>query len=428
MGWRPASVVSVSQIKSHYAYIIVALSLLTVLGTQGFTRFGYSMLLPGMQNDMHLSFAQAGLLATANYVGFSLASSIIGWAVIRWGFRRIITIGTITVGTAMCLTGATSSYEVALGLQIMAGAATAVCLAPALTLTGRWFSVKRRGMAAGIATGGGPLGSLVTGPLVPLLIVTFGANGWRYSWFALGLAALAIGALDLLLLRDHPKDVAAGPVEAKSTIDDNAPRQGRDDWHGVYRARAVWHVATLALLAALAAISFNTFFATYLLNEHAISTSTVGQLWAITGAAGIVSGVIWGGISDRIGRRYGFIATFSIQALCFALFAVGQDTLIFALCALMYGLTARASATLTVAYCGDLVEGPLAAAALGISSVFAGFGLAAGPTIAGLIADTTSSLTLAFWGSAAIAVIGALGAATLPRKSQRAQLTPASDA
>lgn len=402
----------------HYGYIIILMGTLTMLGTQGFTRFGYNMLLPGMREALGFNFTEMGLLATANYVGYAATNSLVGWVVMRWGFRRTIATATGVVGAAMFLTGASQSYGLALALQVLVGIGVALAITPAMSLSGAWFASRRRGMAIGVTSAGGPLGSLVTGLLIPMMVVSFGAAGWRYGWFALGALALALGVLNLALLRNHPNEVGLEPVGATSSPKQPS-RQERLDWRVVYRSPLVWHLSLLSLISTLSAISFNTFFTAYLIEEHAMEASTAGQLWALQGIAGIASGFIWGSVSDRIGRRYALMGTFATQAICFALFAAGGGLLVFGLCAVMYGITARAAFTVVASYTGDVMETRLATAALGASSMFAGIGQALGPTIAGFIADSTSSFTLAFWGSAGLILLGAFGAALLSKRPPR---------
>ena len=50
----------------HYGWIILVMSVITVLGSLGLARFGYTMILPHMRAGMDLTKTQAGALATAN--------------------------------------------------------------------------------------------------------------------------------------------------------------------------------------------------------------------------------------------------------------------------------------------------------------------------------------------------------------------------
>ncbi len=396
----------------HYAFIIVLLGTLTITGAQGFLRFGYAMILPSMRDALGLNYAQTGMLATASYIGYLLAAALAGVLVVRFGSRRTIGVGAVVAGVAMFLTGTVRDYEVALVLQLVAGGAGAAAISPTMSLAAPWFAPRQRGRAAGAMSAGGPLGSLITGPLMPALILAFGPLGWRYGWFLLGAMVMAVGLLDLAFLRNRPADVGLAPFGdvANATPAARAPKARLRDAYG---SPLVWYLAGLGFLSTLGAISFNTFFAAYLVGEQGLSAETTGQLWAFSGAMGIIGGFLWGGISDRVGRKYALFGAYLVQTVCFALFAAGGGVLVFALCAFLYGITARANFSVMAAYCGDLLGPRLAAAAFGINGTLAGAGMAVGPAVAGLIADNTASFALAFWLSAGIALLGALGSLPL---------------
>ena len=427
MSERSASLPGVSGRRFHYAYVIVAVGILTITGAQGFLRFGYAMILPSMGQALGLSHAQTGMLATMSYLGYTLGAALIGLLVVRFGSRRSIGVGTTVAGLGMVLTGTVATYEAALALQAVVGLAAIVASSPTMSLSSAWFTPRRRGRAAGILSAGGPLGSLITGPLLPLLIGAFGPlMGWRYGWYLLGGAVVVAGLLDLVFLRDHPADVGLAPFGARPD-EEIPPASGPVKLRLAYRSPIVWYLAWLGLLSTLGAISFNTFFTAYLVEERALTTATAGQLWALLGVTGIVGGFIWGGISDRIGRKRTLVAVYAVQAVTFALFAAGGGLPIFALCALLYGITMRANYTIMAAYCGDLLGPRLGAAAFGINGTLAGIGLALGPAVAGYIADATASFTLAFWLSSGVALLGALGSLPLPGGKKESEPPPNAD-
>lgn len=390
--------------------VIVTLGVLSVLGGQGFLRFGYAVLLPGMKEALALNFTQTGLLATANYVGYVLGCIALAPAVARWGTRMTVGTSLLLVGVPMVLTGLVSSFELALVLQTIAGVGGAGSIAPSLGLVTAWFAPQRRGLGTGLMSAGGPLGSFITGPVVPMF-VAMGPLGWRYSWYALGTVVVVIAILDLALLRNRPVDIGLRPFGEGPTS--AAPQavapKGATDWRQLYRMPVVWHMAILAFASTLSAISYNTFFAAYLMNERGLSAETSGYLWALVGAAGIVGGAMWGALSDRVGRKPALVVAYLVTAGCFGLFAATDALALFAVSAFFYGLTSRANFSIMAALSGDIVGPRLAGAAFGVNSLLAGVGMALGPGIAGYIADVTASFTLAFWGSAAVAAAGAIG-------------------
>jgi sugar phosphate permease len=350
------------------------------------------------------------MLATSNYLGYTLGALAIGPLVVRFGSRLTIAVATLVIGLAVVLTGAATSYELAFVLQFVAGIAAVIALSPAMTLATAWFAPNLRGRAAGAMAAGGPMGSVITGPLMPALIAVFGVVAWRYGWFILGGTILVFGVLSLLFLRDRPADVGLLPY-GSNKVEERA--RIVPDLRQAYTNPVVWYIAGLALISTLQAVSFNTFFSVYLTQERGVDAASAGALWAFVGLVGIISGFVWGGISDRIGRKQALLLVYIVQATCFALFAVGGSVVIYSVCAFLYGFTARANFTIMAAFCGDLLGPRLAAAAFSINNLFAGAGLSLGPALAGIIADSTSSFTLAFMGSAAAAVVGAVGTSLL---------------
>ncbi|MHB1133574.1 MAG: MFS transporter [Chloroflexota bacterium] len=396
----------------HYAYAIVSLGLLNVLGAQGFLRFGYTMTLPSIREELGLNYTQTGLLATANYVGYFLGALVVGWLVVRFGSRWTIGLASLAVGGAMVLTGLARGYEVLLGLQLVAGAAGLWATSPSVALATAWFSRERRGTATGAMSVGAPLGSLITGFLMPFFLLTFGLVGWRYGWASLGAAVVLFGALSLIWLRNRPSEVGLLPLGA-APGEIEPPATGPVNWGLVYRSPLVWYLSLLGLAATLSNISFTTFFTIYLLQERALDAETAGRLWALAGVFGIVGGFLWGWISDRASRKTALVFSFMVQALSFALFASNWGIGVFVLCAFLFGITSRANYAVMAAFCGDLLGPRLAAAAFGVNNLMAGVGLAIGPAAAGLIADSTNSFTPAFLASAIVALLGALGSALL---------------
>lgn len=65
------------------------------------------------------------------------------------------------------------------------------------------------------------------------------------------------------------------------------------------------------------------------------------------------------------------------------------------------------------AACGDILGPKLAPAALGFNTLFLGIGQAIGPYAAGAIADAGGSFVPVFLLAAGIALLGAIGSATL---------------
>ncbi len=411
----------------HYGWVILAVSMLTVMGSIGLARFVYTLILPSMQDALGLSNTQAGGLATANFLGYLALAVISGVVASRHGPRRVVAVSMLVTGLAMVLTGMASSFQGALVLRFVTGAGSGGSNVPVMALVPAWFAARRRGLATGIAVGGSSLGLILMGPLVPRVLEAFGADGWRCSWYILGALVLLVGILGYVLLRDRPEEkglrpIAAAPPAVEREQGEVARRPALGDaqdggpplnWKRIYRSGPMWHLAFVYVAFGFSYVIYGTFFAKYLIVEGGYSRQAVGSLWAVVGWISIFSGLAWGSISDVIGRNYALALVYLVQAVSYATFALWPSPAGFTASAIAFGLTGWSIPGIVAAACGDYVGARLAPAAFGFVTLFFGLGQAAGPSVAGLLADATSSFGPAFLVAAGVAVLGALGSLLL---------------
>ena len=404
----------------HYGWVIVATGVLTVFGSLGLGRFGFTMILPSMKAGLALSDVQAGDLAVANMVGYLALSLLSGLIVDRLGPRVVIAASMALVAGGMLIAGlAASSSACLLGLAI-AGAGSGGSNVPVMGLASVWFSRRRRGLATGIVVSGSSVGILLAGRLVPFILERAGAAGWRVAWQLFAVAALVVGGLAALLLRDNPAAMGLEPVGGR---DSGEPAAGRMQWGLVYRAPAVWHLASAYVLFGFSYVIYTTFFARALTGEAGYTTQQAGALWSAIGALSLASGFLWGSVSDRLGRKHGLALVFALQSLCFATFAFWRAPAGVYVSAGLFALTAWSIPAIMSAATADIVGGRLAPAAFGFITVFFGLGQVAGPFAAGRIAQATGSFAAAFAAAAAAAGAGAL--LSLLLRSGRQKVPPA---
>jgi MFS family permease len=128
------------------------------------------------------------------------------------------------------------------------------------------------------------------------------------------------------------------------------------------------------------------------------------------GWVSLVCGLLWGTVSDVIGRRRALIIVFLIHAVAFSLFALLPTPTGFTLSAVLFGLSAWSIPAIMAAACGDVLGPRLAPAALGLITLLFGIGQAVAPSVAGAMADASGSFVTALLLAAGVALLGALGA------------------
>ena len=404
----------------HYAWIVLAMGTLVVFGSLGLARFGYSVLLPPMQQSLDMDNTQAGLLATANLVGYLALSAIGGALAARYGARVVVSVGLALAAVGMLLTGLAGGLLPAVVWRALTGIGSGASNVPVMGVLAAWFASRRRGLATGIASGGSSLGLILVGHFVPRLLSIYGESGWRVSWFIFGGVALLLAIGSYVLLRNHPSEKGLEPLGSDGRGASPGKRTGAVQWGRVYRSAPVWHLGLVYVAFGFSYIIYMTFFTKRLIAEGGYSQEAAGRLFMTLGWVSVFCGLIWGAISDAIGRKRAMIMVYLMHAVAYALFAFWPTPVGFTLSAVLFGLSAWSIPAIMAATCGDVLGPRLAPAALGFITLFFGIGQAVGPSIAGATADAAGSFFPAFLLAAGVALLGAVGAAMLRPESTEA--------
>jgi MFS family permease len=400
----------------HYGVVVLAVLVLVVFAALGLARFGYTSILPAMQAGLRLTNTQTGELQSWNLLGYLVAAAFAGLLATRHSPRLVIAAALLVAGTGMLLTGLVPALGGARLGRFLAGAGGAGANLPALGLVSAWFGARRRGVAAGIVVSGSSLGLMVTGPLVPAILARYGDHGWRVAWYVLGGTALAIMLLTLLLLRDAPAEMGLAPL-GETHADRQAAPTGAA-WGRLWASPMLWQLAVLYFAFGFSYVIYATFFIRTLVGEGGFGAREAGGLWLQIGMLSALSGFLWGGISDRWGRRLALMGVFALQGMSFLAFGWSLSRPIVYVSALLFGLTAWGVPALMAAVLGDAFGPRLASAALGVLTLALGIGQVIGPYFAGWMADASRSFAPAFLTAGLVALLlGMGGAFFLPRCS-----------
>lgn len=390
-----------------YRWAILVMAFLVVFGALGLSRFAYTSILPSMQQALDLSNTQAGGLATANLVGYVILGVFTGALAARIGPRRVVFAGAVVMTAGMLLTGLSDSYMPALIGRVLAGFGAAGSNIPANTMVAMWFSRARRGVATGFVSTGASLGLIVAGPLIPWIMSAYPVAGWRVSWYVLAAITFAVAVASLLVLRDHPGYEPEG-AESEAT-------HGKVEWRWLYLSPKVWRLGACYFCFGFSYIIYLTFFAKRLIADVGYTQQEAGTLFMILGWASVPCGITWGWIADRIGRRAAMAIALCMQAVAEAIFALWAEPAGLTLSAVIWGLSAWGMPMLMAVTSGDIVGPVMAPAAYGFLTLFHGIGQAAGPYVAGMMADRLPSFSAGYLLASGVALVGAVGLLLLPR-------------
>ena len=392
-----------------YAGVILLIGVAVNIATS-FIQYAPNLTLPSMRDSLSLSYTEAGVLITAVWMCRVPSSFAAGLLAARYGSRVLVGVSGIGAGLAMAVLSLAPNFVLALLGMSLIGASTGIAIIPMMGLLAPWFDARTRGLAAGIASAGGSLAFVVAGVVVPWLTNQSPEAGWRYAWAVFSGATLIVGVLALMFLRDRP------PESVPSSVAGSAPtaQPPRSFWPlQVYKNPLVWLMTFMVFCSGWSQGIFNTFLGSYLSQENGIDLAVVGQLLILIGVLSIASGIVWGRVSDRIGRALAFLLVFLVQGIGLLLIWLNPIPGAFIVAAVLIGLTLRATFTICAASAGDFVPVHLSSAAFALMSTGAGSGVMISPGLAGALADATGSLQGAFAVALAGSICGAAGSALL---------------
>jgi sugar phosphate permease len=405
----------------HYGWVVIFTGLLVTIGAHGFGRMSYTLILPAMKEGLHFSYTQLGLLEMGNFVGYLFMALVGGLLAARFGPRRVIALALVLMGLTLVGMGTARGFGFALAMRILTGLGNGAAYVPAMALGAAWFAMRLRGLATGIVTAGIGAGTMIAGLMVPPIIAAFGAEGWRHAWYALGAAVLGIAVVAALLLRTSPAELGLAPIGARGDEAPASPPQGAKpapfQWGQVYRQGRIWYLGFVYFMYGFSYIIYVTFFVAYLVRQRGLGAAEAGGMWALAGGLSTLCGLLWGGISDRIGRPRAAALAYTVLAFAYTVYALSATRPGLYLSAVVFGLTAWSVPTITAAAAGDYAGPRLAPACLGFITLFFGIGQALGPAVGGLLADHTGGFVTSFLLAAGVSLLGAVLSLRLPRPS-----------
>lgn len=391
-----------SRLPFHYGWIVVLAGILTLFSCLGLGRFALGMLLPAMGSNLQLSYTEMGLISTGNFVGYLLAVLITGRLSRRWGARTVIFTGLLLVGGSMLLMSQSDSFLPLLLLYLITGIGTGAANIPVMGLVAHWFAPRYRGRAAGGMIIGNGLGIVFSGLLIPWLNLHWGELGWRIGWFSFGVLVLALGGLCTWLLRNDPAELGLQPLGASAVRADSpspsvqAVAPGRN---------LVLHIGAIYFLFGFSYVIYVTFIVTSLIQDYGFSEAVAGWFWLVIGVLSMVSGPLFGALSDRLGRKTGMVLVFALHTLAYLLAAAGLSQTLLFVSIVLFGIAAFSIPAIIAATLSDLLPPAQTAITFGYVTFFFGVGQIIGPFLAGVLAEQSGSFAGSYLMAAAMSVV-----------------------
>ncbi|VAW10243.1 Uncharacterized MFS-type transporter [hydrothermal vent metagenome] len=344
----------------------------------GVGRFVLTPILPPMIDALGLNAAQAGFIASANFLGYLIGAIAAAGAGFSHDRRRWLLVGlaasALTTG-AMAITG---QLAVLMGLRFLGGLASAFVLVFASTMVLETLARTQRSALSSWHFAGVGIG--ITLSAVVVALVAAGAGDWRAQWLWSGALSLAgLAAVAWVVPKQVANAVSAGVTQDGGTGATPGAGPGLGALIAAYGLFGFGYVITATFISTMVR-----------LGEGPEWLETAA--WAVVGLAAIPSVAVWSAIAARTGAMGAFAIACLVQGVGVAVSVLLGGVLAILAAAFLLGGTFMGLTALGIAAARTASPGnPTRAIAL-MTAAF-GVGQMIGPSIGGAMADRFGGFT-----------------------------------
>jgi MFS family permease len=398
--------------------LLVSLVLMTIGGSG---MYAVVVVLPSVQAEFGVERAGASLPYTMTMIGFGLGGIVMGRLADRFGVMVPVIVGSLSLGVGFAAASMASSlwqFTLAQGLLIGLLGSSAT-FAPLVADASLWFD-RRRGIAVAICASGNYLGGAVWPPIIQHFVETV---GWRQAYAGVGMVCVLTMLPLAFALRRRPP--ALGPATAPSAQTVSAPAAARvraTPSTAATRDRsrplglspgALQTLLSVAGVSCCVAMSMPQVHIVAYCGDLGYGPARGAQMLSLMLGFGIVSRLLSGMITDRIGGLRTLLLGSTLQTIALALFlpfdSLSSLYLISALFGLFQGGIVPSYAIIVRQYFSPQEAG----ARVGTVLTATLLGMALGGWLSGKIFDITGSYHAAFlngigWNLVNLAIVGLL--------------------
>lgn len=347
----------------HYAWIIAAVTFLTLLTTAGIRSTPGVLIVP-LEHEFGWSRATISLAVSVNLLLYGLMGPFAAAFFDRIGIRRTMAIALFLLAVGVSATTfMTKAWHLVMIWGIVVGCGTGMtAFSLSATVVNRWFS-KSQGTVMGVLTASAATGQLL---FLPLLASLSHHHGWRTAALSVACAAVVVLPLVLLLMRNNPHNLGLRPYGEQAEEGNPCPTAAS------HPAANPFRVALMGLQRGVGSVDFwllagsffvcgastNGLIGTHLIPacvDHGIPEVRAAGLMAVMGVLDLAGTTLSGWLSDRCNSRYLLFWYYGLRGLSLLglPFALGGPEWGLTAFAVFYGLDWVATVPPTVRLTAD---------------------------------------------------------------------------
>ncbi len=379
--------------KIFYGWWIVLACFFIGLYVGGVVFYGFTAFFEPIREEFGWSYTQISFAASLRGLEMGFIAPLVGFLVDRFGSRKLILYGTITVGLGLISLSRTQSLAMFYGSFLLVAFGAGGCtVVVTMSAVANWFH-KKVGIALGVMASG--VGA--SGFFVPLIVWLIDVYGWRTTLIILGLGMWVLGIPLSFVIRDRPEQYGYLPDGESSVEPIPKPEiQGRRVEIGLKEAlknRTFLYLCTTEAIRMIAVAAVIIHVMPYL-GSVGVPRATAGivagaiPLFSIIGRFGL------GWLGDVFDKKYVMVWALFLMGLGMLAFCYVQVTGVVFLFLLLfapgYGGAMVIRGAILREYFGRDSFGKM----IGILMGFGSIGGIIGPTLAGWAFDTLGSYNI----------------------------------
>lgn len=288
-------------------WLLVALCFVLAVASRSISDT-FAVFVPALQDGFAASRSSVTVVYSFALFAGGTGAPLAGWIADRFGLRALTVTGMViaALGT-LSAWQATHLWQLYLGLGILLGFG-GMCVSGVLSsmLLGRWFPVRRLGVAIAVAWSASGVGAILMIPLAQHLIAT---GGWRHAYFVF--AVISACCVPLLVFLPWRR-IAAGASGANraqgaptgpSTLPGPTVSDALRDW-------PFWALSTSFGLTSLGIFSIVPQTVVYLI-EHGVDGAYAARAVAVAGFLTPLGMIGFSWLADRGGRKLAAILAYA---------------------------------------------------------------------------------------------------------------------
>ncbi len=285
-----------------------------------FDFFVVIFLLDILAEHFHVRKADIVLSITATLAMRPIGALIFGMMADRYGRRRPLMANVIFFSVIELLCGFSPNFTVFFILRMLFGIGMGGEWGVGASLAMEHAPVRWRGVLSGILQSGYSNGYLLAAIAARVILPNLSPDlGWRVMFWAGGVPAL----LALYIRTKVPESEAWQQHRVARTID--GPRIA---WQ--HKKLVLYMIALMFLMNCLSH-GTQDLYPDFLKHQHGIASNTVAYIAMFYNVGAVVGAVIFGLLSERIGRRYSMLAALAVSLAIMPAWAFGSTMLVLAL-------------------------------------------------------------------------------------------------